>query len=124
MHVIGHIRHDEVEPRHRVVGQIARQFRIRADMVCAVIQIVPHGIKENERHMPDTVFAAVGVRTSRAGNVFGVAFPRNSGSVELLKESVGGALVIVRRWIVIADAEIGSRDKPKIVRLTWVSPNG
>ena len=75
MHVIGNIRGDEVEARDSIVDEILRQFRIGADMVGAVLEVISNLVEEYKRVMPDYVGRCVRVRHGIARNILLIGLP-------------------------------------------------
>ena len=109
MHVIGGIRGDEVEARDGIVDQILCQFRVGADVVSAILEIVPDLVEKDKRVVPDRVVLCINVRirTGISRDTFLIGLPGNVGAVQLGDKIVRGALVIVHWRVVIANAEIG-----------------
>ena len=117
MHVVAEVWSNKIIARNGVVGQVALEFCVRADVVGAIRLREIDVIEIDERIVKGGVKSAAGRWASRSADALLIGFPRNAGVLKFNDEMIGRCKVVRRGVTAIAGhAPVCSGLQPKILR--------
>ena len=110
MHVVTHIRCDEIVPCDGVVAEGGLQLRIRTYVADAASP--GYIVEEHERIVSDGIQSVIGQGAIGARDAFLICRPGDARRVEQGREMAGAPLMVDGRGAVVADAEVGAGFEP------------
>ena len=116
MHVVAEIRRDEAIARDAVVGQVAREFGVRANVIGAVERVEVDVVEIDVLIVISRIESGAGRRAIRAIDVFLIGLPGNAGVLELNDDVVRGPDMMRGRIVAVVDAEIRAGFEPEVLR--------